>query len=177
MSEINYKNPEESDSVIIDISDNQEVVTNESKACIIFLLSIFITQIILFFSFLYLDYIALEDISCVYQPVKFVFPLWVWLWADIAIIYFLIATNILVPTFSMFCPQFQASLKICNFSVMNMIAAIASFVFTIMGSILFWRDINKSLCRKITWEYIYVILVLKLISFGLRIIDEYLKKK
>ena len=122
--------------------------------------------IILFTPFIVMDSIALSDTQCVNQYVPLKINLQWWIKADLALLCISLFFGSIYIIVFMF---IKSTYEICIntiFYIALILTNIWTFSITIVGAIIFWKYIDTSLCKKITWTYIYVLLILKLISIG-----------
>ena len=143
---------------ILTNNDDEYVGKLCTSGCTIFCLIFFFTP------FIVMDSIALSDTQCVNQNVPLDINLQWWIQADLAILCIgLFFGSIYVILFMFIKSTYQSCINII-FYIALILTNIWTFSITIVGAI--WKYINISLCKKITWTYIYVLLILKLISIG-----------
>lgn len=127
---------------------------------------------ILFIPFIVMDSIALSDIQCVNQNVPLDINLQWWIQADLALLCIGLFFGSIYTLVFMFIKSTYDTCINTIFYIALILANIWTFSITIVGAVIFWKYIDESLCKKITWTYIYVLLILKLISIGITFLQS-----
>jgi len=123
--------------------------------------------IFLFTPFIVMDSIALTDTQCVNQNIPLDINLKWWIQADLAILCITLFFGSIYITLFIFIKSIYETYINTIFYTVFILTNLWTFSITIVGAIIFWKYIDISLCEKITWQYIYTLLILKLISMGI----------
>ena len=141
-------------------NDDEYVGKLYTSGCSIFCIIFFFTP------FIVMDSIVLSDTQCVNQNVPLDINLQWWIQADLAILCIGLFFGSIYIILSMFIKSTYQSCINVIFYIGLILTNMWTFSITIVGAVIFWKYIDISLCKKITWTYIYVLLILKLISIG-----------